>query len=405
MSRRMRIALLIESSRAYGRGLLRGIAAYAIRAQWALFHQDRGLSEDVPHWLQDWHGDGIIARLDSQHLVRKIKEKGLPTVDLRGAYHVEGVPTINSHQQAVARMAADHLLERNFQHFAFCGFAGVDYSEQRCLHFVEYLAGQGYQVSVYENPWRRRAASTPDTEAKALLAERSLGEWLRQLPKPVGLMASNDIRAQQVMRVCAEQGISIPDEVAVIGVDNDDLLCELCSPSLSSVEPDTKTIGYNAAALLNEMLQGRVPPAEAPPVYPLRVVARQSTDVVAIAEADVAAAVRFIREHACEGIAVHDVLDHVQVSRSTLARRFRMYVGRSAKAEILRVRLQRVQQLLRSTNCSLAEIAELTGFGYPANLSNAFWHETGQTPGQYRTRHRAISSNVPSAVSTTRHDS
>ncbi len=401
MSHRMRIALLIESSRAYGRGLLRGIAAYACRTNWALFHQDWGLSEGVPDWFRDWQGDGIIARLDSLRLVREVQEKGLPTVDLRGAYSVEGIPVINSNQQAVARLALEHLLERKFQHYAFCGFTGVNYSDQRCQHFVEGVRKAGYDVAVYENPWRSPAASTPETEAKGLLAEHSLADWLRSLPKPVGLMASNDIRAQQVLRVCAEHGLSIPDEVAVVGVDNDDLLCELCIPPLSSVEPDTKTIGYNAAALLDQMLQGSTPPVEAPPVCPVGVVARQSTDVVAVDDADLAAAVRFIREHACEGISVDDVLQHVQLSRSTLARRFQALMGRSAKAEILRVRLGRAKQLLRSTDCSLAEIAELTGFGYPANLSDAFSNETGQTPGQYRAELRAVTS----AVSTTRRDS
>lgn len=401
MSRRLRVALLIESSRAYGRGLLRGIASYACRTNWALFHQDRGLSEGVPDWFQAWQGDGVIARLDSLKLVRQIKEKALPTVDLRGAYCVEGIPVINSDQRAVARLAVEHLLERKFQHFAFCGFAGVNYSDQRCQEFVEGVREAGYDVAVYENPWRCPADSTPGTEAKGLLAEHSLAAWLRSLPKPVGLMASNDIRAQQVLNVCAEHGVSVPEEIAVVGVDNDDLLCELCSPSLSSVEPDTKIIGYNGAALLDQMLQGATPPVEAPPGRPLGVVARQSTDVVAIADADVVAAVRFIREHACDGISVSDVLQHVQVSRSTLARRFQTHLGRSAKAEILRVRLGRARQLLRSTDCSLAEIAELTGFGYPANLSDAIWRTTGQTPGQYRVEHRAVTS----AVSTIRPDS
>ena len=172
---------LIESSHTAGVAADRRLCD---PAQWALFHQDRGLSEDVPHWLQDWHGDGIIARLDSQHLVRKIKEKGLPTVDLRGVSR-RGVPTINSHQQAVARMAADHLLERNFQHFAFCGFAGVDYSNSGA-----FTSSSIWPARATKCPWMktrgRRAASTPDTEAKALLAERSLGEWLRQLPSRWG---------------------------------------------------------------------------------------------------------------------------------------------------------------------------------------------------------------------------
>jgi LacI family transcriptional regulator len=174
----------------------------------------------------------------------------------------------------------------------------------------------------------------------------------------------------------------------VIGVDNDELLCELSNPTLSSVVPDTKTLGYNAAALLERMIRGDCPPVEAPPVKPLGVEMRQSTDVVAIPDADVASAVRFIRERACDGISIGDVLARVQLSRSTLHRRFQLHIGHSAKQEILRVRLQRARHLLRNTDCSLAEIAELTGFGYPANLSQAFLKDRGQTPGQYRSEFR-----------------
>ena len=388
MSRPLRIALLIESSRAYGRGILKGIISYAQRTDWALFFQDRGLSEDVPSWLGQWQGDGVIARLDSRSLVRQVKRKGLPTVDLRGTYSVRGIPVIHSDQEGVAQLAADHLLERKFRHFAFCGFAGVNYAEQRRHHFVETIGRAGYEVAVYENPGRAAGASTPSIEASGLLAERALILWLRSLPKPVGLMASNDIRARQVLNACTALGISVPDEVAVIGVDNDKLLCELSNPSLTSVIPDAKTIGFNAAALLERMMRGMTPPAEATPVKPLGVVTRQSTDVVAIPDSDVAAAVRFIRKHACEGISIGDVLARVQLSRSTLHRRFQQSLGHSAKQEILRVRLQRARHLLRTTDCSLAEIAERTGFGYPANLSQAFFKDVNQTPGQYRQEYR-----------------
>ena len=384
MPQRRRIALVIESSRAYGRGLLRGIFAYAQRADWALFFQERGLSDDVPRWLRQWQGDGVIARLDSMKLVRQVKRKALPTVDLRGTYSVQNIPVIHSDQRAVSRVAADHFLERKFEHFAFCGFAGVNYGEQRCKHFVQYVGEGGHDVAVYEDPGPATGASTSTIEARGLSAERTLAKWLRALPKPVGLMASNDIRARQVLSICTECGISVPDEIAVIGVDNDELLCELTNPSLTSVVPDTETIGYNAAALLEKMIRGMKPPVEGPRVKPLGIVTRQSTDVVAIADADVAAAVRFIRERACDGISISDVLRHVELSRSTLHRRFLLYVGRSAKQEILRVRIQRAAHLLRTTDCSLAEIAERTGFGYAANLSQAFRSELGKTPGRYR---------------------
>ena len=246
-------------------------------------------------------------------------------------------------------------------------------------------------MSVYEHRSPSAGSFTPSIEADGLLAERALAAWLRGLPRPVGLMASNDVRARQVLDICADQGISVPHEIAVIGVDNDELLCEMSNPSLSSVVPDTETIGFNAAALVDRMIRGDTPPDAPPRVKPLGMVERASTDALAIRDADTAAAVRFIRSRACDGITVSDVLDHVQVSRSTLQRRFLGSVGRSAKSEILRVRLQRAKHLLRTTCHSLAEIAELTGFGYPANLSQAFAKDTGQTPGQYRREYRVCS--------------
>jgi len=187
-----------------------------------------------------------------------------------------------------------------------------------------------------------------------------------------------------VLSACGDCGIAVPDQLAVIGVDNDELLCELCRPPLSSVELNPQKVGYEAAALLDRMLDGKLPPAEQKSIPPLGVIARQSTDVVAIADADVASSVHFIREHACEGMQVEDLLQRVQISRSTLERRFARLLGRSPKAEILRVQFDRVKQLLARTDYPLAKIAQLTGFRHVENLCYLFKKKTGRTPGQYR---------------------
>jgi LacI family transcriptional regulator len=225
------------------------------------------------------------------------------------------------------------------------------------------------------------------TEAREQLGwstEAEVTRWIEELPKPVGLMACNDIRAQQVLTTCRTIGVAVPDEVAVLGVDNDDVLCDLSDPPLSSVVPDTRKIGYEAASLLERMMGGEPAPEPLTTIPPLGVVTRRSTDVLAIDDRAISSAVRFIREHACEGITVEDVLEELPYSRSVFERRFTKIFGRTPKAEILRTQLDRVKRLLAETDLPLKQIASKAGFQHPEYMSVAFKERTGQTPGQYR---------------------
>ena len=384
---RPRIALLIESSRAYGRGLLRGIAAYVrTHRPWSIYHQERAMGDAAPRWLADWKGDGIIARIESRKLIEQIQSLGLPTIDLRGLHDLPGIPLIETNDHPVVGHAINHLLERGFENFAYCGFAGANYSERRMRYFSQQLAEAGYTPHVYDDSTAHRTTDTTTIEAKGLLHEDDIARWIASLPKPVGLMACNDIRGQQILNACREIGVAVPDEVAVIGVDDDAVVCELCDPPLTSVAPNTEKIGYEAAALLETMMAGRPAPAEKTFVDPIGVVTRQSTDALAIADRQVAAAVRYIREHAVDGITVENVLEQTRLSRSTLERRFAKLLGRSPKTEILRVQLDRVKQLLRETDFTLPKIASFTGFKHPEYMCAMFKQKTGSTPGEYRRR-------------------
>jgi LacI family transcriptional regulator len=218
--------------------------------------------------------------------------------------------------------------------------------------------------------------------------ENDLARWLRGLPKPVGIMASYDIRGQQVLAACRGAGLAVPDEVAVIGVDNDALLCELASPPLSSVIPNAHRAGYEAAALLDQQMAGKRVAATAHLIAPLGIAARQSTDVLAVDDREVARAVQFIREHACEGINVADVLRAVPLSRRVLEQRFQNLLGRTPREEILQVRLSRVKQLLGETDLPLYLVAERTGFEHVEYLSVVFKRETGRTPSRWRSEAR-----------------
>lgn len=393
-SQRPRVALLIESSRAFGRGLLLGIARYVREhGPWSIFLQERSLGDLSPAWLKNWSGDGIIARVENRTMAQAIRRLGLPAVDLRCLLPNLELPSVRPRDASIARLAAEHLLERGFRHFAFCGFTGADYSDARRDSFLERIAAAGLRCRIFEDPKLPPKATTLDYEEHGLRYENHVAVWLERLPKPVGLMACNDIRGQQVLNACRDAHLSVPDEVAVLGVDNDDVLCELSDPPLTSVVPNSSRIGYEAAALLDRMMAGKKPPIEPVFVEPEGIVTRRSTEVLAIDDRHIANAVRFIREHACEGIDVTDVLKAVPLSRSALERRFARALGRSPKEEILRVRLNRARQLLVETEFPLSLVAEKIGLEHAEYLNVIFKKKTGLTPGQFRAHGRGAQVN------------
>ncbi len=385
-----RVALLIEWSRAYGRGLLSGIASYVrTHGNWKIFYAERRLCDQTPSWFKSWQGDGIIAHIENPTLLEQIQKRKIPTVNLYECEDTSQMANVYTSEADVGRMAAEHLLERRLEHFAYCGLPGLTPAAPRGKYFVERLALAGYEVHQYENPHYSQTPYISRVEEYELLCEDALTEWIDSLPKPVGIMAINDVRAHQVLMSCSENGNTVPNEVAVIGVDNDELICELCQPSLSSIELDSRQVGFEAATLLDRMIDGQSPPEQTTRIGPKRVVPRQSTDVVAVADAETAAAIHFIREHACEGISVNNLLEVTHLSRSTLQRRLLKTIGRSAKAEITRVQLDRVQQLLTETDYPLAQIAPIAGFEYVEGMCNLFKRTLGMTPGQYRKQARS----------------
>ncbi|MFI4876991.1 MAG: substrate-binding domain-containing protein, partial [Blastopirellula sp. JB062] len=231
-----------------------------------------------------------------------------------------------------------------------------------------------------------RFESTPrDSDAYSWTREkRRMAAWIEKLPKPIGLMACYDIKGQQILDICRELEIAVPEQVAVIGVDNDRLLCDLCDPPLSSVIPDTRTTGYEAASLLDRQMDGERLSGEGIFVPPLGIATRQSTDVTATDDPIIAKAMQFIREHACDGINVHDVLSVVPLSRRVLEYRFKEAAGKTPHEALVSVRLDRVRQLLRETQLSMADIADRTGFEHVEYMSVAFRKKTGMSPSEYR---------------------
>lgn len=374
--RRREVAVLIETSNAYARGLLQGVVHYIREHRpWSFHLMEQGRGDDPPPWLAGWKGDGIIARIETPRIARAVVRTGLPAVDLSAARLVPTLPWVETNDEEIARLAAEHLLKRGFKRFAFCGDARFNWSVWRGKHFAARIAAAGYHCAIFQ-PVR----ATGDVAGES----RKLMQWLRDLPKPVGIMACYDIRGQQVLDACRGARLAVPDDVAVVGVDNDALLCELASPPLSSVIPNAHRAGYEAAALLDQMMAGKRVPTTAHLIPPLGIAERQSTAVLAVDDREVARAVQFIREHACEGITVDAVLRVVPLSRRVLELRFQRLLGCTPREEILHVRLARVKQLLGETELPLYLVAERTGFEHVEYLSVVFKRETGRTPSAWR---------------------
>jgi len=377
------VAILIETSRAYGRDLLHGVRRYiAENGTWSVYMELRSLDSRFPAWLKDWSGDGILSRTPSQAMADRIHGTGAAVVELRATRLRQEAPFVGVDNAALGRLVAAHLMECGFRNFGIYGIATEDYFAQRCGNFVDTVAAAGYDCSVFEPP---KAQERPaDWEGH----QKALADWVRSLPKPVGVMACTDQLGFWLLDACHRGRVAVPEEVAVVGVENDDSLCSMANPPLSSVRFDGPRIGYEAAGLLTRLMEGEAPPAEPILIPPMGIVCRRSSDIVAIDSPDVAEALRFIRENACRGITVEDVLEAVAISRSSLERQMKSLLGRPPKAEIRRIQFNRVKQLLKETDLPLAQIAWRTGFKHPQYLSESFKREFGITPGEWRGEER-----------------
>jgi len=390
MRHRPSVALLVETSNAYARGLMDGIIAYQREHQlWSIYVGEQERGARPPAWLKHWSGDGIIARIETEAIASAVRRMRLPTVDVSAARKVRDIPWVETDDRELARLAAQHLMDRGFRTLAFCGEPHYNWSKWREQHFQLAAAEAGCQCLVFQgkSPHERGYSWTRE--------RRRLETWVQDVPKPIGVMACYDFKGQQLLDVCRELDVAVPEEVAVIGVDNDARLCRLCTPPLSSVIPDTHRTGYQAAQMLDQLMRGEQVGSEGVLIQPLGIAERQSTDVYAIDDPDIAAALRYIREHACDGISVSDLLRAVPLSRRVLEHRFLKLVRRTPHAEIVRLRMERAARLLRETDLSLGEIASRSGFADANYLSVAFKKQIGLSPRAYRTQTRSTGVRVP----------
>lgn len=367
--------------------MLKGVAHYErSHRPWAAFLDDEARAESDPRWLRSKKWDGVISRHTTPSLVRVCTELRIPLVDLNDTPPHRGVTKIRPDNVGLGHLGAEHFLERGFRSFGFCGFSTDPWACERRDGFVEALSLAGHTCEVYDVEYPGDV--TPFWDATQIA---ELAVWLKRLAKPAAVMACFDLRALQVLSAAQVAGLLVPEEVSVLGANNDAVRCELAYPPLSSVAPNAFQSGYRAADCLANLMAGKKPGVVDLRVEPLGVVARQSTDILAIEDKNVAAALSYIREHACHGIEVDQVAKRAFASRSQLERKFRRHLGRSPQAEIRRVQMAKIRQLLCETEFPLKKIAELTGFEHVEYMCVVFKRLTGTTPGSYRKQVRVSS--------------
>ena len=378
------VALILNINKPYDRKVVAGIARFTrTEGRWTLYVEDEPLAK-IPN-LRRWQGQGVIADLDDQQVLKAVDGIRTPLVNIGGAVFDDGwkndAPYVTTDNAEVARVAADHFMNQGFTNFGYCGVRQTPFnpwSKTRGKVFADVLRARGFDCSQFYG----RHTDARQWES----VQKEICKWLETLPRPIAIFACNDARARHVQEGCRRVGLRIPEDIAILGVDNDELMCDLANPALSSIALGTDTIGYEAARLLNDLISGRriAKGRRTFTVAPIGVVTRESTNMIAIADQEVASAVEFIRTKVGDGVQVSDVAGCVDLSRSTLDNRFKEILGRTVHDEIERVRLERTKELLSTTDCTLAQISKQTGFGTVQYLATVFRQATGQTPGEFR---------------------
>jgi len=365
--------------------MLKGITHYErSHGKWAAFLDDEARAENDPRWLRGKRWNGVISRHTTPALVRGCAELGIPLVDLNDCPAYPGVPKVRPDNVALGHLGAEHFLERGFVNFGYSGFGNLGWACERRDGYLEALRLAGRSCELFEVDYP--GETTPLWDARQTTA---LAAWLSGLRKPVAVMSCVDMRAFQAIGAAQSVGLLVPEEVALIGVNNDAIRCELSYPPLSSVAPNAFQSGYHAAEMLDRMMAGAPPGARELLIEPLGVVTRPSSDILAIDDKTMANALGFIRERACHGTNVEQVMRAAFASRSQLEKKFRRFLGRSPQAEIRRVQVAKIRQLLVETDFPLKKIADLTGFEHVEYMCVVFKRLTGESPGGYRKKTQA----------------
>ena len=372
------VGILVETEDSWGRNVVKAVCRFAQTHGWSLLisPRDRHGKLRLP---ATWQGHGVVAALRNRAIVKHVRARDVPVVDVSSTSQREKwFARVQTDDAARAKMALDHLTERGLQHFACYTPSIGRYSDQRGVDFKACVTNAGYHCDTYESKASRQW----------LTNHREVLRWLKSLPKPVGILAGDPYPARQLIEVCMMNSIRVPDEVAILSGDDDDLLCHIATPQISSIELASEQIGETAAKLLNRLMKGAAVPAKTTRIAPLRIRARQSTDMFAVNDQQLLQALRFIRDNAANGISVCEVAKACHLSRRSLELKFRTHLNCSPGENIRSVRLEHVRRLLHDTDKAVTTIALQSGFASTGSLCQAFQKQYGESPGQLRQSQR-----------------
>lgn len=370
------VALLVETAIVSGREILKGIGRFLREGQpWSVVHEPRNLLDAAPAWIRPWKGHGIIARVSSPEMAQTLKRTGLPVVDVLGLVKDSPFPLVHVDDAALARLAVEHLSSLRPASLGFYGFKGENWSEQRRDAFVKAAESLGWHPSVLEVERQSRFRGS---------SQDRLALWLKSLPRRAGVMVCNDELASDLLQTSRREGVAVPTDLAVIGVDDDEALCSIACPALTSIRAAHAEVGYQAAKLLNQMMKGVAPKQRKILISPGDVIARQSTDPMQVADIQLQRALAFIDKHSREKTGVDDVARAAGLSRSVLQRRFRAHFGATVLDAIQKRRIETACRLLMDTGLKPAEIAERAGFVHPEYFATVFKKVMNCTPREYR---------------------
>jgi len=375
-----RIVLLLESSRAFGRQLIIGIARYSrLYGPWSFYKEPLDLKSSIPH-LTSWKPDGIIMR--DTLITKELLRLKIPTIlAIHNSSYPKKLPVIKTNSFSIAKMASEHFIEKGFKNLAFCGFDNYDWSEDRKLYFNRFNDKAGLNTYNYLSA---ENIKQHDWENE----QQHMCKWLRDLPKPVGIFACNDDRGQHILEVCKLINLKVPEDIAVIGVDNDPMICDIEDPPLTSIALNVESAGFEAAKLLDQLISKKKMVGKQILVNPSHIVQRQSSDILAADDAEVALAVQYIKNNAKNKILVKDLVEATNVSRRTLEKRFKRTIHRTIYNEIQQVRIELISKVLIETDLPISQITSLFNFTDVEHICRFFKKERGIGLREFRKLHR-----------------
>jgi LacI family transcriptional regulator len=375
-----RIILLIETSRAFGRGLITGIARYSkLHGPWSFYMEPIGLKSSIPH-LTSWKPDGIIMR-DSL-ITKELLKLKIPTIlAIHDSSYPKDLPVIKTDSESIGRLASQYLLEKGLKNLAYFGLNNFDWSVERGTYFSRLNSEAGFKTYIYKPKKKIKKDEWEDEQ-------KQVSDWVNSLPKPVGIFACNDDQGQHILEVCKLNDLKVPEDVAVIGVDNDPMICDISDPPLTSIALNVEAAGYEAAKLIDGMIDKNKISGKQIMVSPSHIIQRQSTDILAVNDPDVAKAIQFIKKNAKNKILIDDVVQNTGISRRSLERKFRNTIHRSIGKEIQYVRVELISKLLVETDIPISQIATLFDFTEIEHISRYFKREKGIGLREFRKLHQ-----------------